>query len=111
MLRWLGRTPESFIPGHEAAPKEALPFAEPGQLLRFDTQKLDEALDAQRTARGWTWRQMADDIGGMAVSSLTRLQKGGRTAFPDVLRLAQWLRRPVASFVRNITPTSREPAA
>jgi hypothetical protein len=102
MLRWLNRTPESFIPGHPQAADEevALPAVGPHQVLRFDTRKLHAALDAQRQVRGMTWRQVADDIVGVAESSLTHLAKGGRTGFPHVARLAGWLGRPVADFTR-----------
>src|SRR5215471_9590882 len=35
-LRWLNRTPESFIPGHQPSPDETLPHVEPDRILRFD---------------------------------------------------------------------------
>jgi len=101
MLRWLGRTPESFVPGHKAATSEgALPHARQGQILRFDARAIHAALDAQRAERGMTWTQVAAEIGGCAAPSLTRLAKGGRTGFPEVVRIARWLGRPVASLTR-----------
>ena len=38
MLRWLGRTPESSVPGHPApsTPATALPEVPPGLLVRWD---------------------------------------------------------------------------
>jgi hypothetical protein len=102
MLRWLGRTPESFILGHKAPDPEKtiLPAVGPGQLLRFDTKAMYAALDAQRQGRGVTWRQVANEIGGLNAGSLTRLAEGGRTAFPEVMTIVGWLGRPAAGFTR-----------
>jgi len=102
MLRWLQRTPESFVPGL-AEPDDGsgtLPDAGVRQILRFDTRKLFSALDAQRAGRRLTWRQVADEIGGIGASNLAQLSKGGRTGFPHVMRITRWLGRPAADFVR-----------
>jgi hypothetical protein len=105
MLRWLGRAPESFVPGLEVTPRHALPEIPPGQLLRFDTRMLYAALDGQRLERGLSWQQAAREIGGTRISagSLTHLRKGGRTAFPGVVRMARWLGRPTGQFTRGST--------
>jgi hypothetical protein len=101
MLRWLGRTPESFIPGASMDAGTPLPGAHARQVLRFDTRRLHAALDAARAARSLTWAQAAEAIGGrISASSLTHLSKGGRTGFPDVLLMTRWLDAPVADFVR-----------
>ena len=101
MLRWLNRTPESFVPGCEADSSTArLPNVPPGQVLRFDTRKLHEALDAQRIDRRMTWQQVAHEIGGISAASLTHLKKGGRTGFPFVMRICRWLGRSASSFTR-----------
>jgi hypothetical protein len=101
MLRWLDRAPESFVPGavaHSDAMK--LPDLPPDRILRFDTKKLHAALDAQRVSRGLTWAQVASEIGGMGASSLTHLENGGRTGFPQVMRIVRWLGHPAARFTR-----------
>jgi len=56
MLRWLGRTPESFVPGHEEpdAVAAALPALGPHQILRFDNRRIYAALEAQQVERGMT---------------------------------------------------------
>ena len=101
MLRWLGRTPESFVPGHPAPTENtALPVVGSFRLLRFDTKAIYVALDAQRVARGMTWKAVAKEIGGLGAAGLTRLERGGRTAFPEVMRIVRWLGRPAASFTR-----------
>jgi hypothetical protein len=104
MLRWLQRTPESFIvnrDGLDALSPErfALPELLPNQILRFDTRKLYEAINARRLESGKTWDQVASDI-GVSASSLTHLAKGGRTGFPHVVRVTRWLGLPVADFTR-----------
>jgi len=100
MLRWLDRSPESFIPGHRETSEERLPPVRPNQVLRFDTRKLHAALDARRVERRMTWKEVAGEIGGTGASSLTHLSRGGRTGFPFVARIAAWLGRPVADFTR-----------
>ena len=100
MLRWLNRTPESFVPGCEPLEVHKLPDIPADQILRFDTTRLHAALGAQRVARGLTWKQVAAEIGGMSATSLTHLKNGGRTGFPFVMRMARWLNLPVAHFTR-----------
>jgi hypothetical protein len=100
-LRWLNRTPESFVPGHTPAANEVLPHVESDRILRFDAVAIYKALDAQRATRGLTWPQVADGIGGLAPGGLTRLANGGRVGFPEVMRIFSWLGRPAASFTRE----------
>src|SRR5262245_25247877 len=99
MLRWLQRTPESFIAGGDKTAGAELPSVGPHQILRFDTRRLHTVLNGARVARGLTWQQVADET-GVARSSLTHLAKGGRTGFPHVTRITRWLGAPVAQFVR-----------
>lgn len=102
MLRWLNRAPESFVPGYPEADAAAarLPNVGPDRVLRFDTRKLHAALDARRLERGLTWKHVADEIGGVSVTSLMYLSKGGRTGFPFVARTTRWLGQPVVRFTR-----------
>ena len=101
MLLWLDRTPESFVPGHPGAdaPEARLPQPPRGRILRFDTARLHAALDAKRIARGLPWAAVAREI-GVSVSSLQGLSRGGRTSFPQVMRLAAWLESPAARWTR-----------
>jgi hypothetical protein len=105
MLRWLERSPEHFVPGFAASDSHKLPDIPTHYVLRFDTRKLYAALEAQRVAGATTWRQVAWDIGGPLIGqrSLPNLKKGGRTAFPVVVRIARWLGQPTASFT-HATP-------
>jgi ribosomal protein L24E len=101
ILRWLNRTPESFVPGYQESEDASarLPDVSSHQVLRFDTKKLHAALDAQRIERKMTWTQVAKEV-GLSAPRLTRLSKGGRTGFPHVMRIVRWLGRPAADFTR-----------
>ncbi len=102
VLRWLRRTPESFLLGRDQppAPEEVLREAGPGQILRFDTAAIHAALDAKRRERGLTWKEVASEIRGFTPGMLTNLAHGPLIGFPRVMALTQWLGRPAADFVR-----------
>jgi hypothetical protein len=103
MLRWLNRSPESFIAGYNPIADEtttSLPEVPPNKVLRFDTKSLYEALNNHRLARGMTWKQLASEIGGTNPESLQYLAHGGRTWFPMVTRITQYLGQPAARFTR-----------
>jgi len=99
MLRWLGRTPESFVPGYPEEAGAALPDVASRKILRFDTRKLYRAIAAERDRRTLTWSQVAAET-GWSVPALTRLSQGGRTGFPTVMRLFEWLKLPASRFIR-----------
>jgi hypothetical protein len=101
MLRWLNRTPESFMPGYRESEQidARLPDVPPGKVLRFDSKKIYAAVDARRIERQMTWPQVAKEIGTNA-SSLMHLAKGKRVVFPGVMRIFRWLKRPAADFTR-----------
>ena len=101
MLLWLGRTPESFVPGHPLAdaPEAALPDLGPHLVLRWDVRALHLAVEQQRTGRGMTWPQVAREVGCWPVE-LTGLARARRVGFPGVMRILRWLGRPAAQFTR-----------
>jgi hypothetical protein len=102
MLIWLGRSPESFVPavsGADAA-RYQLPKLSTGQILRWDTVALFEALEARRAQRGLTWALVATELPGFTASMLTNLAKGPRIGFPRVMRLVRWLGEPAVTFTR-----------
>jgi hypothetical protein len=103
MLRWLRRTPESFVPDHPDASNAvyALRDVPTNRILRFDTKAMYSALDQKRAERGITWAQVAREIAGFGAASLKRLADGGRTTFPEVMRIVGWLDRPAAAFTRE----------
>jgi hypothetical protein len=100
MLRWLGRSPESFVPGAVLdAESTALPAAGADRRLRWNLKRLYEALDAQRRERNMTWAQLAQEL-RCTPSQLTGIRKarfaiGMRLA----MRIAVWLGRPARDFI------------
>jgi hypothetical protein len=102
MLLWLGRTPESFIPGipDAGAPRFQLPQLQRGQILRWDTRALFAALEARRQERGHTWVALARELRGFTPGMLTGLARGTRIGFPRVMRLVRWLGEPAVTFTR-----------
>jgi hypothetical protein len=105
VLRWLRRSPESFLTGGSAArsPEVMLPEPGPSRVLRLDTKALHAALDAERKTRGLTWEEVASELPGLTVSMLRNLSTGPLIGFPRVMMLTQWLRLPISNFVRDHT--------
>lgn len=100
ILRWLDRAPESFIAGSAAdANTTALPLAGPDRRLRWDLQKLYDALDGQRREQGLSWPQLAREL-RCTPGQLTGLKRV-RFAIGMTLamRVVLWLDRPARDFV------------
>jgi len=97
ILRWLGRSPESFVPG--TVVDAPLPIAGPDRRLRWSLLALYEAVDARRRERGLTWIQLARDL-RCGSSQLTGL-KTVRYAISMrlAMRITQWLEQPASTFV------------
>lgn len=102
-LRWLGRSPESFLSGRAGSARtdEKLPVSGPNRILRFDTQAMHAALDEKRRRDGMTWKQVAGELPGFTPNMLTNLANGPLIGFPRVMMIPQWLKCPAASFVRS----------
>jgi hypothetical protein len=97
-LRWLGRTPESFMPDAECA-DVPLPEAGPDRRLRWHLGHLYAALDAQRRADGLTWKALAGEL-HCTTNQLTGLRTARyATSMRLAMRICRWLRRPAADFV------------
>jgi hypothetical protein len=101
MLRWLDRTPESFLTGMVDGdnPRFALPRAGPDRRLRWSLKLLWAATDEKRRDEGLTWGQLADLL-GCTPSQLTGLRTARFATGMDLaMRIVQWLGRPAADFV------------
>jgi transcriptional regulator with XRE-family HTH domain len=59
-------------------------------LPQFDVGALHAALDAERTARGLTWKDVASQS-GVSASTLTRLSQGRRPDVDSLAALTHWL--------------------
>jgi len=97
-LRWLGRTPESFVPGLRDTAQRQIPDDDTGRPA-LDTRAIYQAVNDKRAQEELTWRDVADRLGaGFNPGMLTRLASGTHIGFPRVMRIFQWLERPVAEF-------------
>lgn len=65
----------------------------------FDTEAFYRALDAQRAARGITWKQVAAES-KVAASTLTRMAQGRRPDVDGLAALCAWSGLKADDFVR-----------
>jgi hypothetical protein len=100
MLRWLGREPESFIPGAKTDTKRtALPAAGPDKRLRWDLQKLYDSLDAQRRERDLPWPQLAHEL-RCTPSQLSGIKRARfAISMKLAMRIVHWLGCPARDFI------------
>jgi hypothetical protein len=100
MLRWLARTPESFLSGRPVVIRDrALPAAGPDRRLRWDLSRLHEALDRRRRDHGLTWRDLAGHLRATP-SQLTGIRTAKFAIEMNLaMRIVQWLDRPAADFI------------
>lgn len=99
ILRWVGRTPESFLATVADSAVAALPSAGSDRRLRWDLPALYGALDARRGERRLTWVALAGQL-RCSAHQLT----GIRTArfaigMKLAMRIVQWLGRPASAFI------------
>jgi hypothetical protein len=100
MLRWLRRTPESFLRGASADDlRFALPEVGPDRRLRWDLKLLYASMDEKRRQEGLTWPALAVVL-GCTPNQLTGLRTAKFATGMDLaMRIVQWLGRPAADFV------------
>lgn len=101
MLRWLDRTPESFLAGMVDGddPRFSLPLAGPDRRLRWSLKLLWASMDERRRSEGLTWGQLADLL-GCSPNQLTGLRTARFATGMDLaMRVVQWIDRPAAAFV------------
>jgi hypothetical protein len=99
MLRWLQRTPESFLAGAPPRDEAALPEVGPDRRLRWNLARLYEALNEKRHADQLTWVELARGL-RCAPGQLTGLRTAKyATNMILAMRITQWLDRPATDFV------------
>jgi hypothetical protein len=100
MLRWLGRSAESYVPGAIIADgAAALPAAGADQRLRWNLRALYAAMDARRHECDMTWQQLAVTL-RCTPSQLTGLRTARfATSMVLAMRIVQWLKRPASDFI------------
>jgi hypothetical protein len=102
-LRWLDRTPESFVPDHpDAVTTPPLPADLPNRFFgHWDLLALHDALDARRTERALTWAQAAREIGVGSAHLVGYARPDTFVSFPTVMRVVRWLGRPLTDFIHR----------
>jgi hypothetical protein len=100
MLRWLGRTPESFLAGGVADdPRFDLPEIGSDRRLRWNLKLLYQTMDDKRRSDGLTWPELAGVL-GCTPSQLTGLRTAKfATGINLAMKIAQWTGQPAAHFV------------
>jgi hypothetical protein len=98
-LRWLTRTPESFLAGAALDAGVPLPACGPDRRPRWDLRALHAGLNETRTSRGATWAQTAQDL-SCQPAQLTGL-KAARyaTGIALAMRITQWVGCPAVDFI------------
>lgn len=74
----------------------------------FDNEKFYAALDAQRVARGLTWKQVADQS-GVSASTLTRMAQGKRPDVDGLAALLTWGGLQADSFMETAPRSEPDP--
>jgi hypothetical protein len=99
LLRWLERTPESFLAGAGVEAGMPLPACGPDSRPRWDLKALHTGLSEARTVRGTTWAQTAEDL-RCQPGQLTGLKTARfATGMGLAMRITQWVGRPAADFI------------
>lgn len=65
---------------------------------RLDAARLYAALDAEREAKGLSWRQLAAEA-GVSASLVSRMGNGHRPDLDGFIALVQWLGMPAETFM------------
>jgi hypothetical protein len=99
MLRWLDRSPESFLVGGSAHAVAALPWAGPDRRLRWNLGRLHQVMDAERRVEGLTWVALAGRL-QCTPSQLTGIRTARFTAGMHIaMAIVQWVGRPSSDFI------------
>lgn len=98
-LRWLDRTPESFLVGADLHAGEPLPTCGSGRRPRWDLKALHAALNEARPSHGATWARAAQEV-RCQPGQLTGLKTARfATGMALAMRITQWIGRPAADFI------------
>lgn len=100
MLRWLDRSPESFLDGASGNdPRFALPRAGRDRRLRWSLKLLYKTMDEKRRHEALTWPLLGATL-GCSPNRLTALRTAKFATDMDLaMRIVQWIGCPAAEFV------------
>src|SRR5215218_8571607 len=93
LLRWLGRSPESFSPGMVDGPECRIPDFGP-YAVRWNMATLWEAVDAQRIGRGQSWDEVREATRYAEVEGIRLVTYG--IGMHHAMNVVRWLGQPAA---------------
>ena len=96
LLRWLGRSPESFSPGMVDGTECRMPDFGP-YAVRWNMAALWEAVDALRIDRDQSWDEVRAASRYPAVAGIRLVTYGIR--MHDAMNVVRWLGQPAATFM------------
>jgi hypothetical protein len=102
LLRWLGRSPESFLPGVDDKPDYALPDVGPFA-IRWSMPLLWDAVDAHRERNGMSWDEVEAEFDWNGMRTFGRDITYG-IPMDLAMRVTRWLEQPAATFMVRAEP-------
>ena len=98
-LQWIGRTPESFLPGAGRTIDRPLrPFGT-DRRPRWHLRRLYDALNSRRRELQMTWPELAEVL-GCTPGQLTGIRRARYAVNMKLaMRIVQWLDRPSIDFI------------
>lgn len=72
-----------------------------------DVRVLHAALDSARAEKGWSWRQLAKEI-GVSASTISRMANGLKPDVTAFAAMTTWLRMSAESFYVTSAPLDQE---
>jgi len=100
-LRWLKRTPESFIanPRYDPGASAQMPSVGTDRTLRWNLAALYDAVNAKRIEQQLTWNELAPRLYATP-HQLTGIRKARYAiGMKLAMRIVQWLERPASDFI------------
>lgn len=80
------------------------------EIGKFDVESFLSALDGQRSARGLTWKKVAEQA-GVPASTLTRMSQGRKPDIDTLSALCSWSGVSADSFIGKENSSRPEPLA
>lgn len=102
LLRWLGRSPESFLPGVADKPDYLLPDVGPFA-IRWSMPALWKAVDAHREQNRLSWEEVEAQFGWPGMRTFGKDITYG-IPMDLAMRVTQWLGEPAATFMVRAEP-------
>ena len=98
-LQWVGRSPESFLPGASRAFNRPVRQFGSDRRPRWHLRRLYDALNARRQELQMTWPEVAQEL-GCTSNQLTGIRRARyATNMKLAMRIVQWVGQPSIDFI------------